>query len=70
MKLRLFAALAFVLCTSATLFGQDFAGTWQGTLAPPGAPNALRIVFKIRKVRMANSPARLFRSIREDSQSR
>ena len=49
MKLRLFAALAFVLCASATLFGQDFAGTWQGTLAPPGAPNALRIVFKITK---------------------
>ena len=35
------------MCTGATLFGQDLAGTWQGTLAPPGAPNALRVVFKI-----------------------
>ena len=47
MKYRLIAALAVLLCTGATLFGQDLAGTWQGTLAPPGAPMRLRVVFKI-----------------------
>src|SRR5262245_56379971 len=45
MKLRLFAVIALVLCASATLFGQDLAGTWQGTLATPAAQ--LRVVFKI-----------------------
>src|SRR5262245_32522177 len=56
MKLRLIAALAMLFCASGTLFGQDLAGTWQGTLTPPGggggrgggAPS-LRIVFKITK---------------------
>jgi uncharacterized protein (TIGR03435 family) len=49
MKFRLFAALAVLLCASATLFGQDLAGTWQGTLTPPGAPSGLRVVFKFTK---------------------
>ncbi len=47
MKFRLFVFLAVLLCASATLFGQDLAGTWQGTLAAPNAQ--LRIVFKIAK---------------------
>jgi len=49
MKLRLIAALAVLLCASATLFGQDLAGTWQGTLTPPGAPSGIRVVFKFTK---------------------
>jgi uncharacterized protein (TIGR03435 family) len=48
MKLRLIAVLAVVLFAGGTLFGQDLAGTWQGTLAPPGPP-PLRVVFKIAK---------------------
>jgi uncharacterized protein (TIGR03435 family) len=48
MKLRLIAAIAVVLSAAGTLFAQDLAGTWQGTLAPPGPP-PLRVVFKITK---------------------
>jgi hypothetical protein len=48
MKVRLIAALAVTLFGAGTLFGQDLAGTWQGTLAAPGRP-PLRIVFKIAK---------------------
>jgi uncharacterized protein (TIGR03435 family) len=48
MKLRLIATLAMVLLAAGSLFGQDLAGTWQGTLAPPGPP-PLRVVFKITK---------------------
>jgi len=48
MKVRLIAALAVMLFGAGTLFGQDLAGTWQGTLAAPGRP-PLRIVFKIAK---------------------
>jgi len=39
--------LAVLLGAGATLFGQDLAGTWQGTLTPPGAPKGIRVVFKI-----------------------
>jgi len=46
MKLRLIAVLAMILSSAVALFGQDLAGTWQGTLAPPGPP-PLRVVFKI-----------------------
>src|SRR5262245_1057012 len=31
----------------ATMQAQDIAGTWQGALQPPNAPNALRIVMKL-----------------------
>jgi uncharacterized protein (TIGR03435 family) len=44
--------LSMLLCvgSSATaLQAQDIAGTWQGTLQPPNAPGALRIVMKITK---------------------
>ncbi len=47
MKYRLIAALAVLLCAGATLFGQDLAGTWQGTLDHAGRP--MRVVFKITK---------------------
>jgi uncharacterized protein (TIGR03435 family) len=47
MKYRLIAALTLLFGASASLLGQDLAGTWQGTLAPPGAPAQLRIVLKI-----------------------
>jgi len=33
----------------ATLWAQDITGTWQGSLQPPNAPNALRLVMKISK---------------------
>lgn len=35
------------LFPTATLFGQTFAGTWQGTLKIPRPPGELRIVFQI-----------------------
>jgi uncharacterized protein (TIGR03435 family) len=47
-KLRVIAALAVVLFSAGALFGQDLAGTWQGTITPPGPP-PLRVVFKIAK---------------------
>ena len=45
MKLRLLAMLTLFCGSGATLFGQDLAGTWQGTLTTPAAQ--LRVVFKI-----------------------
>jgi uncharacterized protein (TIGR03435 family) len=45
MRYRLLAAFAILCGAGATLFGQDLAGTWQGTLAAPAAQ--LRVVFKI-----------------------
>lgn len=47
MRYRLLAAFMLLISAGATLFGQDFEGTWQGTLTPPGAQ--LRVVFKITK---------------------
>jgi uncharacterized protein (TIGR03435 family) len=45
MKFRLFAVLAFLCGTCATVLGQDLSGTWQGALKTPARD--LRIVFKI-----------------------
>src|SRR5262245_16629006 len=45
MKFRLLAMLALFCGSAATLFGQDLAGTWQGTLSAP--TSQLRVVFKI-----------------------
>lgn len=45
MKLRLLAAFALLCGAGSTLFGQELAGTWQGTLATPAVQ--LRVVFKI-----------------------
>src|SRR5262249_54591004 len=47
MKFKLLAMLALFCGSAATLFGQDLAGTWQGTLTTPAAQ--LRVVFKIAK---------------------
>jgi uncharacterized protein (TIGR03435 family) len=49
MKYKLLAAFVLLCGASATLFGQDLAGTWQGTLTPQGGRGgaALRVVFKI-----------------------
>lgn len=49
MKYRLLTAFMLLCAASGTLFGQDLAGTWQGTLTPPGARGGagIRVVFKI-----------------------
>ena len=43
-------ALGMIVATvmsAATVQAQEVAGTWQGSLQPPNAPNPLRIVLKI-----------------------
>jgi len=45
MKFKLFAMLTLLCWSGGILFGQDLAGTWQGTLSTPA--NKLRVVFKI-----------------------
>jgi uncharacterized protein (TIGR03435 family) len=48
MKKMLFCSSVFVLLQAGALFGQTFAGTWQGALKVPQAPNGeLRTVLKI-----------------------
>jgi uncharacterized protein (TIGR03435 family) len=48
MKKMLSCSFAFVLLQAGSLFGQTFAGTWQGALKIPQAPNGeLRTVIKI-----------------------
>jgi uncharacterized protein (TIGR03435 family) len=47
MKNFLLLMATIALCPAATLFGQTFTGTWQGTLKIPRPPGELRIVFKI-----------------------
>ena len=44
MKKSLLLLFAVALCPAATLFGQTFTGTWQGTLKVPQPPGELRIV--------------------------
>jgi len=46
MKFRLLAMLTLFCGAGATLFGQDLAGTWQGTLSAAQG-RQLRVVFKI-----------------------
>lgn len=45
-RLMLGMCVVTVMC-AATLRAQDVAGSWQGSLQPPNAPNPLRIVMKI-----------------------
>jgi uncharacterized protein (TIGR03435 family) len=45
--LRLIVALLALVLSSGALFAQGLAGTWQGKLQPPGAPQALRVVLMI-----------------------
>ena len=47
MKLRLFALLTLLCSSSAPVFGQDLAGTWQGTLSTPATQ--VRLVLKITR---------------------
>ena len=46
-KLMLWIVMAAASATA--LQAQEISGTWQGSLQPPGAPNALRLVMKISK---------------------
>lgn len=51
--------------TAATPAGaQDLAGTWQGTLTPPGAPKGQRIVIKVTKDASGTYTASLFNADR------
>jgi uncharacterized protein (TIGR03435 family) len=47
MKKSLLLLFAVASCPVATLLGQTFTGTWQGTLKIPRPPGELRIVFQI-----------------------
>jgi uncharacterized protein (TIGR03435 family) len=66
-KLVAYSFALTTLCAS-TLFGQTFAGTWQGALKIPQAPNGeLRIVLKISTTD-ADKLAALFYSIDQGGQ--
>ena len=68
MKSRLLA-IAMVLCLSgATLIGQDFVGTWQGT-ATTGAGAQVRIVLRITRAADGRLEGQLF-SIDQGAQAR
>src|SRR5262249_39738994 len=45
MKFRLIVFVALFCVGGVTVFGQELAGTWQGTLSTPAAQ--FRVVFKI-----------------------
>lgn len=47
MKRLLLGMIVATVMSAATLRAQEVAGTWQGSLQPPNAPNPLRIVMKI-----------------------
>src|SRR5262245_17459738 len=47
MKSRVVAAVFLTLGACVSVFSQDIAGTWQGTLNGPAA--SLRVVFKINR---------------------
>src|SRR5271154_1414332 len=66
-KLLAYTFTLATLCAS-TMFGQTFAGTWQGALKIPQAPNGeLRIVLKISTTD-ADKLAALFYSIDQGAQ--
>ena len=68
MKSRLLA-IAMLLCLSgATLLGQDFVGTWQGTAAT-GAGAQIRIVLRITRAADGKLEGQLF-SIDQGAQAR
>jgi uncharacterized protein (TIGR03435 family) len=46
---KLLIGLVVAAASSAALHAQDIAGTWQGTLQPPGGNQTLRIVIQISK---------------------
>lgn len=47
MKKLMLGMMVATVMFAATLRAQDVAGTWQGSLQPPNAPNPLRIVMKV-----------------------
>lgn len=49
MKKLLLALTVLVWCSATTLYAQDIAGTWQGTLQPPQGNQSLRIVMQITR---------------------
>ena len=46
---RWLSTFALMALLSGALLAQNAAGTWQGTLQPPGAPKGLRLVIKITR---------------------
>ena len=68
MKKIWLCSFAFILLQSGVLFGQTFAGTWQGALKIPQAPNGeLRTVVKISTTD-ADKLAAVFYSIDQNGQ--
>jgi uncharacterized protein (TIGR03435 family) len=68
MKKIFTCSFAFVMLQAGALFGQTFAGTWQGALKVPQAPNGeLRTVLKI-SVTDADKLAAVFYSIDQGGQ--
>jgi uncharacterized protein (TIGR03435 family) len=49
MKKLIICLIVFAAASGAVLQAQDIAGTWQGTLQPPGGNQTLRIVIQISK---------------------
>jgi uncharacterized protein (TIGR03435 family) len=47
MKRLLLGMMVATVMLAATVRAQEIAGTWQGTLQPPNAPNPLRIILQI-----------------------
>ena len=66
MTSRLLAIALFLSISGATLLGQDFTGTWQGTVGIPAAP---RIVLKIARAADGKLEGQLF-SIDQGAQPR
>ncbi len=46
---KLMLGIVLAAASTVALQAQDISGTWQGSLQPPGAPNALRLVMKVTK---------------------
>ena len=44
---KLMLSIVFAAMSATALQAQDITGTWQGSLQPPGAPSALRLVMKV-----------------------
>jgi uncharacterized protein (TIGR03435 family) len=60
MKKLLICLIVFAAASGAVLQAQDIAGSWQGTLQPPGGNQTLRIVIQISKAADQNLKATLF----------
>ena len=67
MKRLMLWIVALAALSGGALFGQDLAGTWQGTLSTPAAQ--LRVVIKIAKAADGKFEGQLF-SIDQGGQAR